>query len=159
MSRLFQGNALSIALGEPAEIEKRLVKVQVPFPMFLEWDVNTKVDTIRAHPLCYKDLASALDKIARVLSEDEINNLGLNRFAGGFAIRKMRGGQRLSAHAYGIAFDFNSQENGLNTPFSKSKFSSVYGRMVIAIFRSYGFVNYGAIFGNDSMHFEYTRIF
>ena len=159
MSRLFQGNALSIALGEPAEIEKRLVKVNVPFPMYLEWDVKTKVDTIRAHPICAEDFQSALNQISGFFSEREIIEIGMNKFAGGFTIRYMRGGQRLSAHAYGIAFDFNSQKNGLNTPFFKSDFCSDRGKFVIDIFHKNGFVNYGAIFGIDSMHFEYTRIF
>lgn len=158
MSRIYNQSYLLKKLGAPTLIEKTLITIDTPFEFVLAWDKKTKINKIRAHSVCATDLKLALDTIASKIKFEKLKLVGFNEFGGGFQIRNMRGGTTLSAHAFGIAFDFAPIQNALNTSYANSSMSSVIGQDISQIFLDHNFINYGLNFGYDSMHFEYAKI-
>jgi hypothetical protein len=84
----------------------------------------------------------------------KIQELGLNRFAGSYNHRKMRGGSSWSMHAYGCAIDFYAEPNGLRTRCPDALFC---GQDYIAwfdIWESVGWTSLGRAIGRDWMHIQ-----
>jgi predicted chitinase len=93
---------------------------------------------------------------------EEWEQLGLLKniisFGGSYVPRKIRGGNSLSKHAYGVAFDINMQWNGLGVPpAAPGSKGSVYSLVPSAI--KWGF-HWGGWWGGrpDGMHFEVARV-
>lgn len=91
----------------------------------------------------------------------EWEQLGLLKYvisySGAFVPRKIRGGNALSKHAYGVAFDINAAWNGLGqTPAPPGKKGSVYELVPSAI--KWGFHWGGWWKREDGMHFEISRV-
>ena len=73
----------------------------------------------------------------------------LKTFDGCFCIRNVRGGNTLSAHAYGLAIDLNAAWNGLG---QEPEFSPEF----VACFTGAGFVWGGDFKRKDPMHFQWA---
>jgi hypothetical protein len=101
--------------GNCSEIEKQLVKVKSPWRMPLEWNRSQSRTFFRVHKLVGPSLKRVLADITSNYSVQEVERLGLNRFAGDYNCRAIRGGTRMSTHAYGISIDFYSTRNALRT--------------------------------------------
>lgn len=156
MSRLRSTNEMRRLFGDPKTIEDRLVFVNVPKLLPLYILPNIKILRIRSHPKCALNLELALHAIANSLDSAEVAATGFNLFGGSYVNRNMRGSSKLSAHAFGVAFDFSPLLNGLRVPFGRASFSTPTGLDIIDIFKTYDFVNYGQKFGFDAMHFEFN---
>jgi hypothetical protein len=158
MSRIYNESFLLKKLGKPLDIEKKLVSVKTPFEFSLAWDTKAKISKIRSNKICSMELDFALWEIVNNINYSDLQKIGFNLFGGGFNIRNMRGSSTLSAHAFGIAFDFSPELNGLNTKYQNSSMNTPPGKKVCAIFKKHGFLNYGEVFGYDAMHFEFIKI-
>jgi hypothetical protein len=88
---------------------------------------------------------------------DKIKELGIDLFGGCFNYRKMRGGNALSMHSWGIAIDISPSANGLKTPFNKALFSKPEYAKMHEIFEKHGFINLGKTKGYDAMHWEISK--
>jgi hypothetical protein len=99
--------------GNCSAIEAQLVKVKSPWRMPLEWNRSQARTFFRVHKLVAPSLKRVLADITSNYSDQEVERLGLNRFAGDYNCRAIRGGTRMSTHAYGISIDFYSTRNGL----------------------------------------------
>jgi hypothetical protein len=148
-----------IRLGQPEAIEKSLQTIQFAYPLKLEWDLKTTTNKVRVHPICAKNLRYASQLILSEYGTKQIEIMKLDHFSGGFNIRVKRGGNTLSAHSFGIAFDFFAAKNGLKTPFKESAFSQPAYAPFLDIMEVCGFYNYGRHRNFDSMHFEFIPRF
>lgn len=95
------------------EIESRLVRVDSPWSMPLDWNLSQSRSFFRVHELVAPSLERVLTSIEVNYSTAEVVRLGLNRFSGDYVCRKITGGSRMSTHAYGIAIDFYGSKNQL----------------------------------------------
>lgn len=151
---LTQSEAIRI-YGTPGPVlQAKLVKVPSPFPFVVEWNVTQIRHHLWSHSLCAGRLGAALEDIFDHYGAAEIHRLGIDQFAGDYNHRKMRGGTSWSMHAFGIAWDFDSDRNGLTTPFAKAKFSGPDYVDFLDIMRNHGFINLGEAIGRDAMHFQ-----
>lgn len=115
-----------------------------------------KITRIAVH----KKVAPVLDTIfqeilAKVPAETR-KFAGLHHFGGAFNYRLMRGGSKLSMHAYGAAIDFDPVNNQLGDETPRlADFPDI-----IAIFKKYGAVWGGDWKGRhcDGMHFQFARV-
>ncbi|MGC3938973.1 M15 family metallopeptidase [Roseobacter sp. EG26] len=94
-------------------IEPRIVKVDSPWRMPLDWNMAQSRSFFKVHEIVAPSLERILAAIEASYSESEVNQLGLNRFSGDYVCRKITGGTRMSTHAYGIAIDFYGSKNEL----------------------------------------------
>lgn len=96
-----------------AAITPRIVRVDSPWRMPLDWNLSQSRRFFKVHELVAQSLERVLTQIEASYSEAEVQQLGLNRFSGDYVCRKITGGTRMSTHAYGIAIDFYGSKNEL----------------------------------------------
>lgn len=99
--------------GDCSAIESRLVKVDSPWRMPLDWNMSQSRHFFRVHELVARSLERVLAAIEASYSKAEVEQLKLNRFSGDYVCRKITNGSRLSTHAYGVAIDFYGSKNEL----------------------------------------------
>ena len=152
-----------------------IVRVDLPFKMYLAWDTDREVAQISVHKTVAKKFQKALQSVAdkaRQLCKQEyalpggltpeeltgfydqkvaefLHELHLDLLGGAYNFRKMRGSSNISLHSYGIAIDIDPGHN----PMGKS--TTTLPKWYVACWTSLGFI-WGGDWKNkpDSMHFE-----
>lgn len=141
--------------GNPGvAIQQQLISVPLPFVLRLDWDLSTTVDSVRLHEKCAESAEEAFKQVYKVYGEARIRVLGLDRYAGGYNHRRMRGGKSWSMHAYGCAMDFWALPNGLTTRCPAARFCGDEYTEFFDIWESYGWVSLGRAIGRDWMHIQ-----
>jgi hypothetical protein len=131
-----------------------LVKIQLPYPMRLAWDLDTKVNIMMCHKLVADKFLSVFNEIHRAYSYDKIKELGIDLFGGCFNYRKMRGGSAWSTHSWGIAIDLDPARNTLKETSKTARFARPEYKPMIDIFYKHGFESLGREKNYDWMHFQ-----
>lgn len=145
--------------GEPGgAIESQLVRVELPFTMRIDWNLSQKVSSVRLHRKCAATALVAMRTILEHYGEDELRRLGLDRNAGTYDHRKMRGGSSWSMHAYGCAWDFYAAPNGLTTRCPQALFCRSEYRAFFDIWEAQGWISFGRVIGRDWMHVQAARL-
>jgi hypothetical protein len=134
-----------------------LVKIKLPYPMRIAWDLDSSVNSMMCHKLVADNFTAVFNELLSVYGYDKIKELGIDLFGGCFNYRKMRGGNALSMHSWGIAIDISPLANGLKTPFNKALFSKPEYAKMHEIFEKNGFINLGKTKGYDAMHWEISK--
>lgn len=141
--------------GTPgSEVQSQLVYIKPPYKMVLDWDLETAVSRIRVHEKCAEQLETALTEVGKKYSKKEIKDLGLNRFAGAYTHRKMRGGSSWSMHAYGCAIDIYAAPNALRMSCPQALFCGEEYKPFLDIMENNGWLPAIRLWGRDAMHFQ-----
>lgn len=138
--------------GPPGE--SRLEYINLPYPMRIAWDKNTKVSRIRCHKLIAPNLLNVFKELLQVYGYDKIVELGIDLFGGCYNFRQMRGGSEWSRHSWGIAIDLDPERNQLKWNKAKAQFGKPEYQKMIDIFYKHGFLSLGWEKNYDWMHFE-----
>ena len=78
--------------GHPGPaVERQLVMLELPFAMRLDWNLRRRVSRVQLHARCADSAAAAMKEILRKYGLDELRRLGLDRNAGTYSHRRMRG--------------------------------------------------------------------
>jgi hypothetical protein len=109
---------------------------------------GTPLTRHRCHRILALRLTGALSDIYALLGKAEYERQGWHVYGGCHNYRAKRGGSTLSAHAWGIAVDFNPAENPLSS--SKTSFSPA----AVDIMERWGFLSGGRAWNRDWMHFQ-----
>jgi hypothetical protein len=145
--------------GNPGPaVERKLVLVDLPFAMRLDWNLPKKVTRVQLHTRCADSAREAMKEILRKYGNDELRRLGLDRHAGTYNHRRMRGGTAWSMHAYGCAWDFHAAPNGLTTRCPQALFCGREYRKFFDIWEAHGWVSLGRAIGRDWMHVQAARL-
>lgn len=131
-----------------------LVKIQLPYPMRLAWDTDTKVNSMMCHKLVANNFLAVFNEIHRTYGYDKIKELGIDLFGGCFNYRKMRGGNSWSTHSWGIAIDLDPARNTLKETSKTARFARPEYKAMIDIFYKHGFESLGREKNYDWMHFQ-----
>jgi len=141
--------------GKPTETGvPYLIKMDLPYPMYLAWDKTTKVNSIRCHKLIADKLKQALTDILGVYGLDKINELGIDLYGGCFNFRKMRGGTEWSRHSWGVAIDLDPDRNQLKENHTTARFARPEYKDMIDCFYNNGFQGLGREKDYDWMHYQ-----
>lgn len=158
MSRYHTPAALISAFVSPESVYHSLVQFTPPIDLFYLGAKTKKIRKISCNPICAAPMERALIEISMHCTPRDLEFCDFSNYAGCYAHRVMRGSSKLSAHAYGIAFDFSPVRHPLHRPFDITPFATRHGRNILAIMQDHGFRNYGKDFGSDAMHFEFINI-
>lgn len=109
---------LSQFYGAPCSVN--LARIEVPWTMKLAWDKKTRIKTVSVHEKCAESLSRVFAEVSNTYSPQEIKEYGLNLYGGSYNCRKMRGSERMSTHAWGIALDFDPERNQLRWDANKA---------------------------------------
>jgi hypothetical protein len=131
-----------------------LVTLELPYPMRLAWDLDTKVNKMRVHKLIKDNFKGVFDDLLAHYGYEKLVELGIDLFGGCFAYRKMRGGSSWSKHSWGIAIDLDPVRNQLKETSRTARFARPEYKPMIDIFYKHGFIGLGPEKNFDWMHFE-----
>jgi hypothetical protein len=132
-------------------------RVLLPFQFKLAWDLDKTITSFVCHKLVAAHKTYVFQEAARHYGEARFRELRLDRWAGTYAPRKVRGGTSISIHAYGVATDVDSEHNGLYTPTALSPLAgpdyAPWWRIVEAV----GGRALGKRIGRDWMHWSFVQ--
>jgi len=144
--------------GPGGTVEQRLTTATAPLPMRLDWALDTHVTRLRVHEKCADALTRALAAVVAHYGESEWRRLGLDRYAGGYNPRRMRGGTKWSMHAYGCAIDIYAAPNALRTRCPKALFCGYDYKPFLDIMQEHNWLPAIRLWGSDAMHFQMARL-
>ena len=140
--------------GPPGR-EDNLVNVTPPYTLYYE---GQPVKTIRVHRLVAGRVAAALRAVLDHYGEARIRELGLDQYSGSYNYRSTSTGSSLSMHAWGIALDFDAENNtyGMRRPEAR-----LSGDEYVAWWEAWeaqGAVSLGRERDYDWMHIQFARL-
>lgn len=141
--------------GKVGENQSRLI---LPYPMKLAWDLDIQVNSITLHKKVIPSAKHCFEQILLVYGYDRIKELRLDLFGGSFNVRNMRGGSRYSMHSWGIAIDFDPENNYLRWGSDKSSLARPEYDPFWAIWETEGWVSLGRERNYDWMHVQAARL-
>ena len=132
-------------------------RCHLPFRHVLAWNLNEQIRQFRCHELIADVMTWVFAEAARHYGEAEYRRLRLDRWAGCFNPRRVRGGSSWSIHAYGVAVDIDSERNGLHTPTANSPLARPEYADYWRIVEASGGLSFGKRHGRDWMHWSYVQ--
>lgn len=142
----------------PNAVRNQLTRIELPFYMRLDWALGTKINKITVHEKAAPSLRSALIEAYEHYGAAKFKSLGLDRFAGSYNPRRMRGGSKWSMHAYGCAIDIYAAPNGLRARCPEALFCKPEYKDFLDIMQKHGWLPAIRLWGADAMHFQRARL-
>lgn len=130
------------------------VRIGVPYKMVLAWDTDKAVTSIMCNKKVSESLYTILENVKKEYDQQEIERNGFNLFGGCLNVRKIRGGNRWSTHAWGIAVDFDPARNRLRWGKDRAHFARPECKKFLECFRREGWYSLGVEKDYDWMHFQ-----
>lgn len=140
--------------GQPVETGPYLVKIDLPYPMRLAWDLKTSVTTLRCHKLEAVRLRQIFVELLLTYKYEKIVELGIDLFGGCFNYRMSRNGAGQSRHSWGTAIDLDPERNKMSETHKTARFARPEYADMIDIFEENGWLSLGRERDYDWMHFE-----
>jgi len=137
-----------------AALTSQLAMFTLPLPMRIDWNLSQKVTRVQLHKKCGDSAMAAEAEVIKHYGEAAWRELGLDRNAGTYNHRKMRGGTSWSMHAYGCAWDRYAAPNGLRVTAPKALFSGAAYVAFFNIWEAHGWTSLGRAIGRDWMHLQ-----
>ncbi len=141
--------------GEPGS---GLVKVSLPYPLRLAWDLSTTVITTQCHQKVAASFQRVLEQVILYYGFETVQSLRLDLYGGGFNLRNKRGGSSMSTHSWGIAFDFDPAHNQLKWGRNQAAFAQPEYDYWWQCWESEGWVSLGRSRNFDWMHVQAARL-
>jgi hypothetical protein len=142
--------------GEPGE--QHLTVFQAPYPLKASWDKRIIIQRVRCHEKVKESLETILNNVLDHYGHDKINELHLNVYGGSYSYRKKRGGSSWSTHAWGIAMDFDPDNNQLRWGRDKALFAQPEYDAWWRFWEEEGWTSLGRVKNYDWMHVQAAKI-
>jgi hypothetical protein len=137
---------------------KNLETFTVPYPLTIAWDPSKKTTKITAHKKVKDSILRVLNKTLQHYGIAEIKRLRLDYFGGCFMYRPIRGGNELSTHSWGIALDFDPENNQLKWGRDKATFARPEYNKWFEFWEEEGWVSLGRDRNYDWMHVQAAKL-
>ncbi len=134
------------------------IKIKTAYPLRLAWDLNTVLDGFSCHQLVATSMEQIFAETLAHYGLDKIKELRLDRFGGCLNVRRIRGGKRLSTHAWGIAVDIDPANNQLRQTSVEASLAKPEYDPFWQIIESTGATSLGRTKNYDWMHFQFAGI-
>lgn len=141
--------------GDPSTNHKTVV---LPYPMRLAWDTRTQVTRTVINDRCADSFLRVLDSVLKTYGYDRIQSLRLDYFGGVYNNRPMRGGTRLSTHAYAAAIDIDPERNALRADARTASMAKPAYNKWWECWEAEGWVSLGRAKNYDWMHVQAVKI-
>lgn len=137
--------------GSPGSAVASAGRCRLPAPLRLGW-VNQSVSLFACHKLIEDVFSSFFHEVHRRGLYDCIGELTacIETFDGAYNDRTVTASQKVSTHAWGIAFDINAAHNRLGQ-------RPTLDGQIVAIGKDHGLVWGGEWSRPDGMHFQYAK--
>lgn len=128
--------------------------VTTPYPLYVG---GKRTNVIKCHKVVAPYVDKILKEVLQVYGAERIHALKMDVFDGCYNHRKIRGGDSWSMHAWGIAFDWNADENAMSTHAPKATNSRKEWKRFWQIWEKYGAQSQGRYKDNDWMHVQFGK--
>ena len=132
--------------------------VVLPYPMKLAWDTKSLVTKTVINDRCADSFIRVLENVLNVYGYEEIQKLRLDYFGGIYNNRPMRGGSRLSTHAYAAAMDIDPERNSLRADSTTASMAKPAYNKWWECWEAEGWVSLGRTKNYDWMHVQAVRL-
>ena len=129
-------------------------KITPPWAMFLAWEPRQQIKVISCHVDVADSAQRVLNAVAKEYKPEVIADLGLHLFGGCFNNRNMRGSNRKSMHAWGVAFDFDPGRNQLRWSDDRARLALVAANEWWGAWDAEGWTSLGRSQNYDWMHVQ-----
>ena len=145
--------------GKLVDIKSNLVTFSVPYTHKLAWNKASKINKVTTHKLVKDAYLNVLETTLKVYGANNISKLHLDVFGGCFSDppRKMRGGSQWSTHSWGIAFDYDPDNNQLAWGRDKAEFAHPDYKDWSDAWSNNGAFNLGELKNYDWMHYQFCK--
>lgn len=130
-------------------------RIKPPYPVFYG---DQPVASILINKRCAESASRILDRVLAEYGKDQIASLGLDRFGGCFNNRPMRGGLKLSTHAWACAWDWDAARNPLRATSATAQMAKPKYAGFIDAHEAEGWISLGRARNFDWMHFQAARL-
>lgn len=145
--------------GTPGDaIKRQLVTIEMPIAFRIDYALHQKTKSFVFHKKCADSAKAVWEQVIRHYGETRLRALGLDRQAGTYNHRLMRGGTAWSMHAYGCAQDVYAAPNGLRVRCPKALFCGEDYKAFFDIWEAHGWTSLGRAIGRDWMHVQAARL-
>ncbi|SFC10577.1 hypothetical protein [Salipiger profundus] len=149
-----QGNCAAYYGSPGPDVQRQLTYIQLPFSLRIDWNLAQTVQRIRVHEKAAQQLYAALVAVHDHYGLARMQALGIDRFAGSYNHRRMRGGSSWSMHAYGCAIDFYAAPNALRMGCPEALFCGPDYQDFLDIMEAHQWLPAIRLWGGDAMHFQ-----
>jgi hypothetical protein len=138
-------------LVSPTWYSNNIIRWTPPYNMYYS-EGHVPLKTLLIHKKCKPAFDAAFTEVYNFFKVDGVVEQRLNISGGTYNFRLMRGGSKLSVHAYGIAIDMDPEHN----PFPHHWTPNGISKDFVAIMEKHGFYWRGTNGDIDPMHFQLT---
>jgi hypothetical protein len=89
------------------------VPLVLPYPHRIAWDLKTTIKSFQCNAKVHDSAKRVLQRVFDHYGMERIKELRLDRWGGCLNVRQMRGGTQWSMHSWGIAMDYDPEDNQL----------------------------------------------
>lgn len=132
------------------------VTLHLPYPMRIAWDKKKIVTQFSIHAKVADSARRAFQRIHDYYGDNK--PAGLDLFGGCLNVRKMRGGNSWSMHSWGIAIDFDPDNNQLSWGSNKARLAKPIYTPFWQAWEAEGWVSLGRERNYDWMHVQAARL-
>lgn len=143
--------SLTRFFGQPGSNQ---VSLELPYSMKLAWDKRQVIKKFSCNAKVKDTFEFIFQKVKDTYSQKEIEDIGLDIFGGCLNVRPIRGGTRLSTHAWGVAVDIDPERNQLRWGRDRARLAKPDCEEFWKIVESTGCVSLGRRVNFDWMHFQ-----
>jgi hypothetical protein len=140
------------------QMGKHQKRIALPYPHRIAWDMDTSVSSFQCHAKVHDSLLRILTKVKDTYGMDGIRQLRLDVWGGCLNVRKMRGGDRYSTHSWGMALDYDPDNNRLDWGRDRASFARPEYGQWWQIWEEEGWVSLGRQRNFDWMHVQAARL-
>lgn len=134
------------------------ILVNLPYPKRLAWDLNTQVTRLKMNKNCAESYIRVQNAILQAYGLKDLIRLRLDITGGMFNHRPMRGGKRLSTHAYGCAEDVDPVMNRLRETSATARLARPEYAEYWKCWTDEGWTSLGKAKNFDWMHVQACRL-
>ncbi len=139
-------------------VGKNQKSIVIPYPHVIAWDKTKSVTKITCHTKVGDSLVRVLTKTKNHYGMEEIKRLRLDIWGGCLNVRQMRGGSRYSMHSWGIAMDYDPENNRLNWGSDRASFAQPDYYKWWGFCEEEGWVSLGRARNYDWMHVQAAKL-
>ena len=132
--------------------------IDLPYPHRLSWDKVSIIHSFPCHGKVHPSLTRILSRVVDHYGIEEIRRLRLDLWGGCYDERPVRGGTRWSMHSWGIAVDYDPDNNRLEWGRDRAAFSRPEYCKWWEIWEEEGWVSLGRARNFDWMHVQAARL-
>jgi len=135
-----------------------LVRLHLPYPHRLAWDVKTVVNSFSCHKKVHDSMLRVLTNVLNYYGTEKIVELRLDLWGGCYNERAIRGGTKWSMHSWGIAVDFDPTRNKLQWGRDKASFAHPVYEKWWQFWEDEGWISLGRERNFDWMHVQAAKL-